>query len=136
MSDSFVALSVQVLVMGKGLAPRLEGCQRHLMGGINPLHEPELLTVAIKSHEVAVLAVFAVRAALAITAAVARLQFMDSRSKLRHTVFEIFVLFFEGPATDPPEVHGANCGSASVCHSFEKGVRAQLLNWKRASGDD
>ena len=121
MSDSFVALTVQVLVVRKGLAPGRESCQCHLMGGINPLHEPELLTVAVKPHEVALLAVFAVRATLAITAAVARLQFMDSRSELRHTVFEILVLFFEGPATVPPSVrNGTNCGSASVCHGFER----------------
>ena len=122
--------------MRKGLASGLEGRQCHLIGGISPLRESEFLTIAVKPHEVAIFAILSIRSALAIAAAVARLQFMDSGSKLHHTIFEILVLFFECPATDPPEVHGANCGSASVCHSFEKGVRAQLLNWKRASGGD
>ena len=132
MSDSFVALSVQVLIMRKGLAPGLEGHQRHLIGGISPLRESEFLTSTVQPHEVAISAILPIGAALAVAAAVARLQFMDSGSKLRHTIFEILVLFFECPATIPPGVRGANC----VCHSFEKGVRAQLLNWKRASGDD
>ena len=102
---------------------------------ISPLHEPELLTVAVKPHEVALLAVFAVRATLAITAAVARLQFMDSRSKLRHTIFEILVLFFEGPATVPPGVrNGANCGNERGCHGFERYDKAVEL--EKASGDD
>ena len=73
MSDSFVALSVQVLVMGKGLAPRLEGCQRHLMGGINPLRESEFHAITVKPHEMAIFAILPIRAALAIAAAVARL---------------------------------------------------------------
>ena len=123
--------------MRKGLAPGLEGSQRHLIGGISPLRESEFLTIAVKPHEVAIFAILPIRAALAIAAAVAWLQFMDSGSKLRHTIFEILVLFFEGPATVPPGVrNGTNCGSASVCHGFEKGERAQLLNRKRANGDD
>jgi hypothetical protein len=94
-------------------------------------------SIAVKPHEVAIFAILPIGAALAVAAAVARLQFMDSGSKLRHTIFEILVLFFEGPATVPPGVrNGTNCGSASVCHGFEKAERAQLLNWKRASGDD
>ena len=114
--------------MWKGLAPRLEGCRQYrLIADIGPLQESELLAITVQPHEVALFAVFAVRAALAITAAVARLQFVDSCSELRHTIFEILVLFFEGPATIPPGVrNGTNCGSASsVCHCFEKAVELE-----------
>jgi hypothetical protein len=107
------------------------------MGGINPLRESEFHAITVKPHEAAIFAILPIRTTLAIAAAVAGLQFMGSGSNLRHTIFEILVLFFEGPATVPPGVrNGTNCGSASVCHGFEKGERAQLLNWKRANGDD
>ena len=108
--------------MRKGLAPGLEGRQCHLIGGISPLHEPELLASTVQPHEVALFTVLPIRATLSVAASVARLQLVDSCSELRHTIFEILVLFFEGPATIPPGVrNGANCGNASsVCHGFER----------------